>query len=113
MKKLSEYDKKSILAEEVFTEIFEQEDEIKKAQMLLSFQDRAKELGVKQGFDTMLKAYKKVEQEMNKKRRSSNALSNWTDFTGKYEAMKCGWFIGFVNIVIKKCFQNKSVLGKY
>ena len=22
-------------------------------------------------------------------------------------------FIGFVNIVIKKCFQNKSVLGRY
>ena len=68
MKKLSEYDKKSILAEDVFTEIFEQEDEIKKAQMLLSFQERAKELGVKQGFDMMIKAYKKVEQEMNKKK---------------------------------------------
>lgn len=112
MKKLSEYDKKSILAEEVFTEIFEQEDEIKKAQMLLSFQDRAKELGVKQGFDTMLKAYRKVEQEMNKKRRSSNALSNWTDFTGKYEAMKCGsWLAADDGIrTFNKDYDNEVIV---
>ena len=47
MKPLIEYDKKGILSEEVFVEIFEQEDAIRRAQMLLSFQDRAKELGVK------------------------------------------------------------------
>ena len=47
MKPLNSYDKKGILAEEVFVEIFEQEDAIRRAQMLLSFQDRAKELGVK------------------------------------------------------------------
>ena len=45
MKPLNSYDKKGILAEEVFVEIFEQEDAIRRAQMLLSFQDRAKELG--------------------------------------------------------------------
>ena len=112
MKKLSEYDKKSILAEEVFTEIFEQEDEIEKARMLLSFQDRAKELGVKQGFDTMLKAYKKAEQEMNKKRRSRNALSNWTDFTGKYEAMKCGsWLAADDGIrTFNKDYDNEVIV---
>ena len=38
MKKLIEYDKKVILAEEVFLEIFEQDDVIRRAQMLLSFQ---------------------------------------------------------------------------
>lgn len=112
MKKLSEYDKKSILAEEVFTEIFEQEDEIEKARMLLSFQDRAKELGVKQGFDTMLKAYKKAEQEMNKKRRSRNVLSNWTDFTGKYEAMKCGsWLAADDGIrTFNKDYDNEVIV---
>lgn len=112
MKKLSEYDKKSILAEEVFTEIFEQEDEIEKARMLLSFQDRAKELGVKQGFDTMLKAYKKAEQEMNKKRRSRNALSNWTDFTGKYESMKCGsWLAADDGIrTFNKDYDNEVIV---
>lgn len=80
--------------------------------MLLSFQDRAKELGVKQGFDTMLKAYKKVEQEMNKKRRSSNALSNWTDFTGKYEAMKCGsWLAADDGIrTFNKDYDNEVIV---
>ena len=39
MKNLIEYDKESILSEEVFIEIFEQEDEILKARMLLSCQE--------------------------------------------------------------------------
>ncbi len=41
MKPLIEYDRKSILSEEVFMEIFDQEDEIKKARMLLSCEERA------------------------------------------------------------------------
>ena len=41
MKLLKEYDAESILSEEVFTEIFNEPDEIQKARMLLSFQERA------------------------------------------------------------------------
>lgn len=93
MKPLIEYDRKTILAEEVFTEIFEQEDEIKKAQMLLSCQERAKELGVKQQFDTMLKAFKKVEKLTNERRKKQTLLENWTNFTGNYDSMKCGSWI--------------------
>ena len=69
MKPLIEYDKKGILDEEVFVEIFEQDDMIRRAQMLLSFQDRAKELGVKGQFDMMVKAFQEVERETKKKRR--------------------------------------------
>ena len=69
MKKLIEYDKKEILAEEVFIEIFEQEDVIRRAQMLLSFQDRAKELGVKGQFDTMVKAFEKRKRRQSKNKR--------------------------------------------
>ena len=69
MKPLNSYDKKGILAEEVFVEIFEQEDAIRRAQMLLSFQDRAKELGVKGQFDTMVKAFEKAEKETQQKQR--------------------------------------------
>ena len=89
MKPLIEYDKKGILAEEVFVEIFEQDDMIRRAQMLLSFQDRAKELGVKGQFDMMVKVFQEVERE-TKKKRSKTLLENWTNFTGKYDAMKCG-----------------------
>lgn len=93
MQPLNNYDEKSILGEEVFTEIFDQEDEIKKAQMLLSFQDRAKELGVKSKFDTLIRAYRKVERSAYQKRTQQSLLENWTNFSGKYEAMKCGSWI--------------------
>ena len=63
MKNLIEYDQKSILSEEVFIEVFEQEDVILQARMLLSLQDRAKELGVKQKFDDLVKVYKSVDRE--------------------------------------------------
>lgn len=68
MKNLIEYDKESILSEEVFIEIFEQEDEILKARMLLSCQERAKELGVKTAFDDLVKAYRKVEKAESKEK---------------------------------------------
>lgn len=93
MRPLIEYDEKGILSEEVFMEIFEQEDEIKKARMLLSCQDRAKALGVKTQFDTMAKAYSKVEKESRQKARNSTLLENWTNFTGKYDNMMCGAWI--------------------
>lgn len=94
MKKLIEYDKESILSEEVFTEIFEQEDEIMKARMLLSFQERAKELGVKQNFDNLVKAYKKVDVEMKRKKATNRSImDSWTNFEGPYDNMKCGAWI--------------------
>ena len=43
--------KDSILDEEVFDEIFSQEDEIYKARLTLTLLDRAKELGVKKKFE--------------------------------------------------------------
>lgn len=95
MKNLIEYDKESILSEEVFIEIFEQEDEILKARMLLSCQERAKELGVKTAFDDLVKAYRKVEKaESRRKYNQVNTLvENFTNFTGKYDNMACGAWI--------------------
>lgn len=46
MEPLARLDSKSILAEDIFLEIFDQEDEIMKARMILSLTDRAAELGV-------------------------------------------------------------------
>ena len=61
---LGQLTKESILDEKIFTEIFEQEDEIYKARLILSLQDRAAELGVKGKFEELLKAYKKVEDKV-------------------------------------------------
>ena len=111
MKPLIEYDRKEILAEEVFVEIFEQEDVIRRAQMLLSFQDRAKELGVKGQFDTMVKAFQEVGRE-TKKKKSRTLLENLTNFTGKYDSMKCGsWLAADDGIrTFNKDYDNEVVV---
>ena len=96
MKPLNELTKQTILEDEIFEEVFEQEDEIYKAKLLLSLQDRAAELGVKGKFDSMVKAYKKVDRETKqKKRQKTNEMNNYTDFIGPYENMYCGsWIAG-------------------
>lgn len=96
MKLLNELTKQTILEDEIFEEVFEQEDEIYKAKLLLSLQDRASELGVKGKFDSMVKAYKKVDRETKQKKRQQNAgINNYTDFMGPYENMYCGsWIAG-------------------
>lgn len=87
---LGELTKDSILSDEIFTEIFEQEDEIYKARLILSLQDRAAELGVKGKFEDLLKAYKKVERDTRQKqRRQPSLLENWTNFVGPYDNMQC------------------------
>lgn len=93
MKPFNSLDKESILAEEIFIEIFEQEDEIHKARLLLSLQDKAKELGVKTQFDNLVKAYKKVAMQNRKETHSQSMLENWTNFTGTYDNMMCGAWI--------------------
>ena len=87
MKLLKEYDAESILSEEVFTEIFNEPDEIQKARMLLSFQERAEQLdkehkGTLRKFNTMLKAYKKTfkEIESSKKSHPQQLADNYTHF---------------------------------
>lgn len=90
MEPLNNLDKKSILSEEVFTEIFEQEDEIYKARLMLSLEERAEELGVKTKFTKLLNAYKKVEKETRKQKTGSMCLvENWTNFEGPYQRMQC------------------------
>ncbi len=112
MKNLIEYDSTTIMSEEVFVEIFEQEDEIKKAQMLLSCQERAKQLGVKSKFDTMVKAYRTVEKSTRNKQKSQSMLENWTNFTGKYDNMRCGmWIAGDCGIrTFNKDYTNEIVV---
>lgn len=114
MKNLIEYDPKSILSEEVFIEVFEQEDVILQARMLLSLQDRAKELGVKQKFDDLVKVYKSVDRERRKSKASKTMLDQWTNFTGPYDNMMCGaWIAGDDGIhTFNKDYSNE-VLACY
>lgn len=94
MEPLDRLDKNSILEEKVFQEIFDQEDEIKKARLMLALEDRATELGVKTKFSKLLNAYKKVDRAMKENRSYEPSLvENWTNFTGPYDNMRCGLWI--------------------
>ena len=95
MEPLDRLDKNNILEEKVFKEIFDEEDEIKKARLMLALEDRAIELGVKTKFLKLLNAYKRVDKEMQK-RESGNPpslLEHWTNFSGPYDNMRCGLWI--------------------
>lgn len=90
MEPLSRLDKSSILQEEVFAEIFDQEDEIQRARLMLSLEERAEELGVKTKFTRLLNAYKRVEKETRQKKgRQLGLVDSWTNFEGPYERMRC------------------------
>ena len=78
MEPLNKVTKESILEEEVFTELFDQEDEIYKAKLMISLEERAQELGVKSKFTKLLNAYKRVERESRKSRsRVSSLIEYW------------------------------------
>lgn len=84
----------TILSDEVISEVFDQEDEIYKARLLLSLEERAAELGKKREFQEIVKAYKRVEREIKRQRKEKNAepsiLDNWTNFSDSpYDRMQC------------------------
>lgn len=112
MKPLNELTKQTILSEEVFGEVFNQEDEIYKARLLLSLQDRAAELGVKGKFDQMVKAYKCVDREtrQRKKQQQAAGMNNYTDFEGPYDNMYCGsWLAGENGVYAQNMSQVEQI----
>ena len=112
MEPLARLDKKSILREDIFLEIFDQEDEIVKARMILSLTDRASELGVKKKFEELLRAYKKVDRETKQRERKKPMamLDKWTNFEGPYNNMFCGsWIAGEDGVYAQNDSQVEAV----
>lgn len=112
MEQLIKYDSNSILEEDVFVEIFNQEDEILRARMILSLRDRAAELGVKGKFEDLLKAYKKVDKETRRREREKpiTMLDRWTNFEGPYDNMYCGaWIAGEEGVYAQSDSQIEAV----
>ena len=64
MKPLSEYDAQSIISEELIEEIFEEEDEIKRAYMIADLSLRAKELKVASVFNKLINNRQRIEREI-------------------------------------------------
>lgn len=111
---LKQLDKESILSEDIFAEIFEQEDEIYKARLLLSLEDRAAELGVKQKFAELVKAYKKVDRELKKQQQKKSpigTLDNWTNFDGPYDRMYCGSWIATDDGIFSQNMGTADILA--
>ena len=80
---ITKLDATTILSDEVFEEVFDEQDPIQQAKILLSLQEKAKGLGVKGKFDVMVKAYKKVNKEIekaNKPTPQNASFDNYTQF---------------------------------
>lgn len=89
--------KEKLLSKAVLDEVFEIQDEIDRAIMLLSLQEKAKMLGIKGQFDDLVRAYKRVDLSFRKERQREPAagMDNYTDFDGPYAPMYCGsWIAG-------------------
>lgn len=103
----------TILAEDVFATIFEEEDKIFQARMIIALQERARELKVKAPFETLLRQYKNVYKEQIKQRQTEKVngnLENWTNFSDcKYGRMKCAnWIADDSGVII----PNNDIDGK-
>jgi hypothetical protein len=115
MEPMNSLTKDSILSEEVFEEIFDQEDEIYKARLILSLEDRAQELGVKRKFTELLRAYKNVDKASKKSREKKQVslLENWTNFQGPYDNMQCGTWIATEDGIYLQNQGSTDILACY
>lgn len=80
---ITKLDAVTILSDEVLEEVFEEQDPIMQAKVLLSLQEKAKGLGVKGKFDALVRAYKKVNREIARAenaRPQNNSFDNYTKF---------------------------------
>lgn len=95
MQNITSMTAEDVISDAVLDEVFSDEDEIHKAKLLLTLEDRAAELGVKKKFGTMVAAYKRAERQMQQmtKSRAATSLDNWTNFDGPYDRMYCGSWI--------------------
>ena len=95
MKNIASMTAEDVYSDETLDEVFSDEDEIHKAKVLLTLEDRAAQLGVKTKFAKMVSAYKKVERQLQQaaKKKPLQSLDNWTNFEGPYDRMYCGSWI--------------------
>lgn len=105
MKPLNEYDKESIVSEELIEEIFEEEDEIKRAYMIADCSLRAKELKVASVFNQLIASRKQVDKQIMKNSAKQQSIaSRVTDFSiplgSRYKNMNCGSWVANGNGIV-------------
>ena len=79
---ITKLDAQSIISDEVLDEVFSEPDVIARSRILLSLEEKAKVLGVKGKFETMVRAYRQVEKQMVKasKEKPPMPFDNYTQF---------------------------------
>ena len=99
---LNKLDSKSIMSREVLDEVFNQEDEIYRAELLASLALRASELRCKTEFTSVVNAYKKVQKDIKRQEREdiqrqlkeASLVEHYTNFADSpYDRMACGNWI--------------------
>lgn len=107
--------KEKLLSKAVLDEVFEIQDEIDRAIMLLSLQEKAKMLGVKGQFDDLVRAYKKVDLSFKKasQRAPGSGMDNYTDFDGPYAPMYCGSWLANENGVYSQNMSQVEQIACY
>lgn len=97
MQEISSLTAESILEDEIFCEVMEQDDEIYRARLIIALEDRADELGVKTKFGKLLGAYKKAKAKYDKEKKppaaQPDSLERMTEFDSEYAEMRCGNWI--------------------
>ncbi|WP_124065723.1 DUF927 domain-containing protein [Clostridium sp. E02] len=106
---LNELTAKTLLSNQILTEVFDQEDELCRAELLASLGLKAAELKVKTEFREMVAAYKRVEKEMKRQEKERTnqpcILDNWTNFKGPYDNMQCKEWLATEGGI---CLKNPS-----
>lgn len=82
MEPLNRLTAETILSDEVLSEVFDQEDELYKARLLLSLEDRAEELNVKRKFQELVNTIS-VWNEKSGGRKKSQRSSRLSWITGQ------------------------------
>ncbi len=104
MIKIAELNKETILDDEIFFEVYEEKDIIQQARLILTLTEKAKELGVKQSFDLMLKAFSKSKKSYNAKNGG-----NYTNFGDEYPQLYTGgWMADETGISVLTQFGEKT-----
>ena len=101
--------KEELLSTETLSEVFDEEDEIQKAMLLVELSERAKYLKVKSQLDTLIKAFKKVERQISKTKRQVSLVENWTNFSGNYDNMQCGSWVASDDGIFTYNSQNGAL----
>ena len=110
MKPLNDMTADDILEEDVFMELFDMQDQVKRTRTEIALKTRSRELGVTQDFKELLAAYKRADKEMKQKKQQENqmcTLDNYTNFQGPYDELACGAWIAKLNGIYSQ--SNSSI----